>query len=93
MLGCIVALIAFFFPRVAIVLLWIFSELVQPKGFTHWVWPLLGLIFLPYTVLAYLLGVHMTGGTDLGIWWAGVGLAALFDLGLVGWGAKKRRKR
>ena len=52
---CCLALVAGFIgPRVALLAWWIFGDRVD-VAFDSWVWPLLGLIFLPWTTLAYLL--------------------------------------
>lgn len=59
---CLVALAAFIGPRFVLVMAWIFGSRVD-LAFSSWVWPLLGLVFLPWTTLAYVLawqpgGVH-----------------------------------
>jgi hypothetical protein len=46
--------------------------------FPYWVWPLLGLIFLPWTTLAYL--VVFRGGV-VGLDWLWLGLGFLIDIG------------
>ncbi len=52
---CCLALTAGFLgPRLALFLWWIFGNKVD-LAFDTWVWPLLGLIFLPWTTLAYVL--------------------------------------
>ena len=54
---CCLALTAGFIgPRVALVLWWIFGDRVD-LAFDTWIWPLLGIIFLPWTTLAYVLDV------------------------------------
>jgi hypothetical protein len=52
---CCLALTAGFLgPRVALFIWWVFGNKVD-AAFDTWVWPLLGLIFLPWTTLAYVL--------------------------------------
>jgi hypothetical protein len=52
---CCLALTAGFFgPRVALFIWWVFGNKVD-AAFDTWIWPLLGLIFLPWTTLAYVL--------------------------------------
>jgi len=52
---CCLALTAGFLgPRLALFLWWIVGNKVD-LAFDTWVWPLLGLIFLPWTTLAYVL--------------------------------------
>jgi hypothetical protein len=52
---CCLALTAGFLgPRVALFIWWIFGNKVD-AAFDTWIWPLLGLVFLPWTTLAYVL--------------------------------------
>src|SRR4051812_17767757 len=53
-MGCLVVLLAAAAPRVTLVLVWIFSNLVD-RAFSGFLIPLLGLIVLPYTTLFYVL--------------------------------------
>lgn len=88
---CLVASIAFFFPRIAIVLLVIFSDYIG-RACTTTLWPLLGFLFMPYTTLAYAFAKNHHGGID-GLYLALVILAALFDLGVLGGGHSATRSR
>ncbi len=78
---CLFALIAVLSPRLALLLLWLFSPWVD-KAFAGFFLPLLGLIFLPWTTLMYVLvdapagGIHVAG-------WILVGLGFVLDLKLV----------
>jgi hypothetical protein len=58
---CFVALIALIAPRLAIVLLWFFSSWFSGI-FSSIMWPLLGLFFLPTTLLWYTAVQHWFGG-------------------------------
>ena len=52
---CCLALSAGFIgPRFALLIWWIFGSKVD-AAFSSWIWPLLGLLFLPWTTLAYVL--------------------------------------
>jgi hypothetical protein len=58
---CFLSLLALITPRLVIVLLWIFT------GWFHgvygsWLWPVLGFIFLPTTLLWYTAVQHWFGG-------------------------------
>ena len=53
-LGCLLAFTAAFAPRLVLILAWIFSPRWD-LAFETWIWPLLGIIFLPYTTIMYLL--------------------------------------
>ena len=59
---CFVGIVAVLGPRVAIAAVWIFGDRVE-LAFDSWWLPLLGLIFLPWTTLAYLIA-WQPGGLD-----------------------------
>jgi hypothetical protein len=65
---CCLALTAGFLgPRIALLAWWIFGDKVD-AAFDSWFWPLLGLIFLPWTTLAYVLVWSPIVGVDGGEW-------------------------
>jgi hypothetical protein len=86
-MGCL----ALFFPRLAIVLVVLFSDYLG-RAYETVVWPLLGFFFLPLTTLAYAWAVN-TNGNVTGIYLVVVVLAVLIDLGLLGGGADSGRRR
>lgn len=96
---CLLGIFAFFMPRVVIVLLWLFStwigsafkSLSEPWS-SPLLLPIIGFIFLPYTLLAYCLAIHQNGSVG-GLWIVLVVFAVLLDLGVIGGGSKARRKR
>jgi hypothetical protein len=89
-MGCLLALLAAISPRLALILVWIFTNLVD-RAFEGFLLPLLGLIFLPLTTLVYVLAYQpVTGVTGWG--WFFVVLAVLFDLGSYGGGVFSRRR-
>jgi hypothetical protein len=75
---CLFAVLGAFVPRVALVLLWLFTDQVE-EAFDSFLIPLIGLVFLPFTTLVYALLWAPGGGVE-GLEWVLVGLAALFDL-------------
>jgi hypothetical protein len=90
---CLVGCLALSMPRIALVLVWLFSPGYLGAPFETRLWPLLGFLFLPLTTLAYAFVWHQGEGA---ISWGGVIVlivAVLIDLGLVGSGARSRRKR
>jgi hypothetical protein len=87
-MGCLLLLVAGFFPRIGLALLWIFTNEVD-QAYDGWALPLLGLIFLPLTTLVYALLWAPVGGVE-GIEWFWVALAFLFDIGALGAGARTR---
>lgn len=91
-MGCLIAVIAVLSPRIALFIIWVFTPYVS-RAFNHvWIWPLLGLIFLPFTTIIYSLvwsqGVGVTGSA-----WVWVGLGVLLDLLWHGASASKRARR
>jgi hypothetical protein len=85
---CLVLILALAFPRVVLVLVYLFSNYLQ-RAYDTLLWPLLGFIFLPLTTLVYAWAVN-TGGTLDGIYLAAVVVAALIDLGSLGAGSWRR---
>ncbi len=85
---CLLALLAIAFPRVAIILLWLFTNFFS-HVFSSILLPVLGFIFLPLTLIVYTY-LHNTGqpmGTTQLVFLL---IAAIVDLGLVG-GSWSRR--
>jgi hypothetical protein len=63
---CLAALIALITPRILIVILWLFTRWFDGL-FDTVLWPVLGLIFLPTTLLWYAAVQHWFGGVwDIG---------------------------
>ena len=88
---CLFAFLAISFPRVAIILLWLFTNFFA-HIFHGIIIPVLGFLFLPLTLLvyAYLLNAHMTiGGVQLVFLF----IAVILDLGLIGGGTWRGRRR
>ena len=80
MCGCLVALVAVFSPRLAFVLVWIFTERVNLAFESSFIIPLLGVIFLPWTSLIYVLVYSPVAGVSF-FGWLLVIFAFLIDLG------------
>ena len=86
---CCLALIAGLIgPRIALFIWWVFGDKVD-KAFDGWVWPLLGLIFLPWTTLAYVLMWSPVGGVE-GWEWIIVALGVMLDIASYSWRAARR---
>ncbi len=87
---CLLAVLAIAFPRIAIVLLWLFTNFFT--GLYHGVIiPVLGFLFLPLTLIVYSYIVRAYG-THLGPpQLVFIFIAVILDLGLVGGGTFGRR--
>lgn len=86
---CLLALIAVFFPRVVIVLLFLFSDYLG-QAYETALWPVLGFVFVPFTTLAYALAQHNAGALT-GVYLVIFIIAVLMDLGSWSGGATARR--
>lgn len=87
-MGCLAAL----FARLALLVVWVSTPLVYRAFHGGWLLPLLGIIFLPITILVYVLVYFISSGvTSWGWFW--VVLAFLLDLGTHGSGAYTNRHR
>ncbi len=74
---CLFASLALIGPRFVLVVWWIFGNRVD-LAFGSWIWPLLGLVFLPWTTLAWVIAwqpvVGVDGGWDIALIVLGVAL-------------------
>ena len=78
MCGCIVALVAFFSPRLAIFLVWLFTDRMDNAFNSFWI-ALLGFLFLPWTTLAWAVAYAPRNGVT-GFGWFVVGIAFVADI-------------
>src|SRR5829696_5662034 len=72
-MGCLLVLFGGIFPRLAVFILWVARPERVDAAFSTFLWPLLGIIFLPFATLIYLLlytpGRGLTGWTGSGSCW------------------------
>jgi hypothetical protein len=91
-LGC-ACLLAFGFaaaPRLFLILAWIFNEPRWSIVWSNWLWPLLGIIFLPYATVMYMLTWQAPDGVT-GWGWLWVILGVLLDV--MQWGSVYERRK
>lgn len=81
-MGCLIGCLALATPRLALFLVFLFSDYLGRAYETNF-WPLLGFIFMPLTTLVYAWAVNSHGSVTGG-YLAVVVIAVLVDLGLVG---------
>jgi hypothetical protein len=79
-MGCFIALLALVAPRIVLFFVWVFTPYVSRAFHGGFIWPFLGLIFLPFTTLIYSLLYSPTVGVT-GWAWLWVALAFLVDIG------------
>ena len=77
-MGCLFALISAFSARLALFLVWIFTDRLSIAFRSGWE-GILGFIFLPYATLFYALVYQPQKGVD-GFGWVIVALGVLLDL-------------
>ena len=88
---CLLGCLSLLFPRLVILLLAIFSTAMS-RSFDHWLWPVLGFLFMPYTTLAVVLAMTQNGSID-GVYLVVVIVAVLADIGSFGGSGKAYRRR
>ena len=78
--GCLIVLLGSAFPRLALVLTWIFTSRVDVAFDGGVLVPFAGLIFLPYTTFFYVLAyAPIVGVSSFG--WIFVAFGVLLDVG------------
>jgi len=97
---CLVTLLLLFGPRLALVVWWLMDSARFTLAFQTWpqsisvalpvwVFPLLGVLILPWTTLAYL---FVFPGGIVGLDWLWLGIGLLIDLGSHGAGYRNRNR-
>ena len=88
---CFAALLALISPRLALVAVWLFSDILG-RAYDSTIVPILGFFLLPWTTLAYAVmwdaGSHRVSGLE----WFIVGLAFLADLASYAGGNRSRAR-
>jgi hypothetical protein len=78
-MGCLFVLLGALAPRFLVFIVWLARPALVNAAFDTFLVPLLGIIFLPFTTLVYLIvftpGVGVSGGD-----WIWIGLAFVLDL-------------
>ncbi len=89
--GCL----ALVFPRVALALTFLFGGDFLERAYPHYVWPLLGFLFLPLTTLTFAFAVNAlpsaSGVSAFG--WLLTGIALFVDVGIIGGNRSRLRAR
>ena len=87
---CFFSTVLFLGPRAAVLIWWLIRPVYYQVVFNSFIWPLLGLIFAPWTTLMYLL---VAPGGVFGIDWLWMSFAILADLGTYAGGGYGNRDR
>lgn len=91
---CLVGCLALVFPRLALILVWLFGGNFLDKAYPSFLYPLLGFVFLPLTTLTFAFAVNSfsVNGQVTPFGWLLVGLSVLVDIGLLGSGGRDARR-
>ena len=89
---CFVTSLFLLGPRFATLVWWLINPVRFNLAFSSFIWPLLGLIFLPWTTLMYLIVWSPITGVS-GFDWVWLGLAVVADIASHGGGAYGNRER
>jgi hypothetical protein len=87
---CFLTVFLFLGPRFANVIWWIANPARWDLAFSSVVWPILGIIFAPWTTLMYM--IVFVGGVN-GLEWLWIGLGIVADVGMYVGGAAGNRDR
>lgn len=88
---CLLVIVAVFLPRVALVVIWLFSFYLE-RAYDSIVWPVLGFLFMPYTTLAYAFAVNSGHGLR-GMYLLLLIVAVILDISSLGGGGHSYRGR
>jgi hypothetical protein len=89
-MGCLLPLFAIFMPRVALVIIFFFTNWVE-RSFQTVIWPLVGFLLMPYTTLAWMGAMLFNNHQVSGAWIVVLVVAVVMDLGGQGGSARRRR--
>ncbi len=87
---CFYTVLIFLGPRFANIIWWIANPARWELAFSSVLWPILGILFAPWTTLMYML--VFPGGVT-GFDWIWIGLAVLGDVGMYAGGGYGNRDR
>jgi hypothetical protein len=91
-MGCFAVLLALISPRLAIFVLWLFSDILS-RAYEEWIVPFIGFFLLPWTTLAYALMWSYGGNGVHGLEWLIVLFGLFLDLGSYSQGHRARQAR
>ena len=89
---CVITSLFMFGPRLAILFWWLINPLRFTAAFSSVIWPILGILFMPWTTLAFLIVWSPVTGV-YGLDWLWLALAVLADLGTYAGGGYGNRDR
>ena len=91
-LGCLLAIIALITPRILMVCIWLLTNWFS-NAFQTVIWPVLGLMFMPYTTLAYMAAMLNNEHSVSGGWLLPLIVAVVVDIGHGGGSGREAHRR
>jgi hypothetical protein len=88
---CCLGCLGMFAPRLVLIFLWLFTNAVD-RAFSSLLLPLVGIIFLPFTTLFYVLVYSTSHNGPTAAGWILVFIGFLLDLGSYSSGYRDRRR-
>jgi hypothetical protein len=89
---CLIVVVLLGFPRLALLLIWLFTTWTR-DAFVSTLWPVLGFLFFPYTTLCYMWAAIETQHHIDGGWVFVVVFGVLIDMGALGSARRRKRNR
>jgi hypothetical protein len=78
--GWVFAVSSLFWPRLFILLFWVFFDEMFKDAYSTWIVPFLGFFLLPWTTLAYASMWGLSSDRVSGLEWVVVGIALILDV-------------
>ena len=88
---CLFLSVLFLGPRVGSIIFWLIAPGRFSDAFGHWIIPVLGILFLPWTTLIWVI-VYSLGSGVHGLDWLFLALGLFGDLASYGGGVTNRRQ-
>jgi len=89
-MGCLLPIVAIFMPRLALVIIFFFTNWFE-RSFQTILWPLVGFLLMPYTTLAWMGAMLFNNHQLSGAWIIVLVVAVVLDLGGQGGSARRRK--
>jgi hypothetical protein len=87
-MGCLLLISAFAGPRIGIILWWLIDMDRWETAFEETIWPLLGFIFFPWTILAWVAVAPTGNPSDSDYIW----IALAFALDMFSWASNMAKR-
>ncbi len=90
-MGCLLAIVALVVPRIVLVVAFLTTDWFK-RAFEVTLWPVLGILFMPYATLAYLAAMLNNNHALTGVWLVLFIMAGVVDVAHWGGGGHTYRR-